>query len=149
MKIILLDEVKGLGKKYDVKDIADGYARNYLIPRKLAKPATVSSLKEVELLKVQQAKEEADTVKRLSELARHVSEHSLTFELKSDDKRTVFGSVTKEMILKAMREHHWVTKERVEIKLEHPIKEFGGHLVPVTLKKGITAKLRVIVRPQT
>lgn len=147
MKIILIQDVRGVGKKNDVKEAADGYARNFLFPNGLAKPATPASLKELEIFKAGLAKEDAELMKHLEELARKLNEFSLEFRLKTDDIGSVFGSVTKEMILKGLRENHFVTKERVEIEIEHPIKKLGEHVVPVKLKKGITAELKVIVRP--
>lgn len=148
MKIILLKDVKGLGKKYEVKDVSDGYARHYLIPRGLVKPATAAELKKLEKMKAQIEKEDAETKKRLEELARRINDRYIEFHLKTDKSGTVFGSVTKEMILKALREHDLVTVDRVDVELNHPIKEIGDHLVTVDFKKEIKAKLKVIVRPQ-
>jgi large subunit ribosomal protein L9 len=148
MKIILLEDIKGIGKKYDVKDISDGYARNFLLPKKLVRQATPRALKELEQLKAKTEKKDAEFKKRLSKLARQISESYLEFQLKTDEKGSVFGSVTKEMILRAMREHGWLRKERVDILLEHPLKEFGEHKVSVDLKKGIKAELKIIVQPQ-
>ena len=68
--------------------------------------------------------------------------------MRTDEHGSVFGSVTKEMILKAMREHGWLGKERADVELEHPIKKIGDQTVVVDLKRGIRAKLKVVVRPQ-
>lgn len=148
MKVILLADIGGMGKKYDVKDVSDGHARNLLLPKKLAKPATPQALKELGQLKAELEKENAELRKHLEELARQINESYLEFELKTDEKGSVFGSVTKGMILRAMREQNWLRKERVDILLEHPLKEFGEHKVAVDFKKGITAELKIIVRPQ-
>ncbi len=148
MKVILLEDIKGIGNKYDVKDVSDGYARNFLLPKKLVKPATPQALKELEQLKSKLEKEDIEFKKHLSELARKISESFLEFRLKTDERGSIFGSVTKEMILRAMREHGWLGKERVDVFLEHPIKEFGEHKVSVDLKKGIKAELKIIVQPQ-
>lgn len=149
MKVILLKDVKDLGKKYEVKEVSDGYARHYLIPRGLVKLATPTELKKLEEVKAQAEKEDIETKKRLEELARRISDRYIEFRLKIDDTGTVFGSVTKEMILKALREHGFVTADRVDVELDHPIKEIGDHLVTVDFKKGIKAELKVIVRPET
>ncbi len=148
MKIIFLQDVRGVGKKYEVKDVRDGYARNFLFPNKMAKPATPSALKELELLKDRLDKDEVEIKKHLEQLARRINDTSIEFQLKTDSVGSVFGSVTKEAILKAMREHKFINKERVDIKLDRPIKELGTHRVGVDLKKGIEATLGVIVRPQ-
>lgn len=148
MKVILQEEVKGLGKKYDVKDVSDGYARHYLLPRKLAKPGTAMELKKLQETKARMEREDEELKKHLEELARRLGDRYIEFQLKVDDTGTVFGSVNKEMILKALREHDLVGRERVEVELDHPIKDIGDHAVAVGFKKGIQAKLKVVVRPQ-
>ncbi|GIW65280.1 MAG: 50S ribosomal protein L9 [Candidatus Parcubacteria bacterium] len=148
MKVILLENVKGLGKKYELKNVSDGYAKNFLFPKNLAKPATPEEIKKIENLKLKLAEEEKELIKHLEEVSRLINDRFIEFNLKTDKTGTVFGSVTKEMILKALREHKLITKERVDILLDHPIKEIGEHIIKVDLKKGIIANLKVIVRPQ-
>lgn len=148
MRVILLEEVKGVGRKYDVKEVADGYARNFLFPRNLARVATPKVLKDVETLKAKLHEENAEFIKQLEELKRLIESRYLEFTLRTDEKGSVYGSVTKEMILRAMREHEWLGKERVDILLGHPLKGFGEYTVPVDLKKGLKAELKVVVRPQ-
>ncbi len=148
MKIILIKDVKGIGRKYDVKDVSDGYARNFLMPKKLARPATPNALEELKKAKEKSEREDAELTKRLGEIARKIGESRLEFRLKTDENGSVFGSITKEMILRAMREHGWLGKERANIVLERPIKEFGEHKIIVGLKKGIEAELKIDVRPQ-
>lgn len=146
MKVILLEDVKDLGRKFDAKDVSDGYARNFLIPRGLAKAATPRALTELGNLKTAFEKEDEELKKHLTALAQKFSERSLTFFLKTNEEGKVFGSVTKDMILKGLREHNLVTKERVEVHMTHPLKELGEHEVEVGLKKGIAAKLKVILQ---
>ena len=148
MKIILLQDVRGTGRKYEVKDVPDGYARNFLLAKGLAEPATPQALKAHEARTVRMEHDDTELIKRLEERARFINNHSLEFVLKTDEKGSVFGSVTKEMILRAMREHGWLGKERVDITLDHPIKNIGEHVVAVDLKKGITATLAIIVQSQ-
>ena len=148
MKIILSQDVRSIGKKNDVKEVSDGYARNFLFPNNLAKPATPANVKALEILKTKFTQEEAELKKHLEELARNIGGIALEFTLKTDEAGSVFGSVTKEMILKSLREHHFVIAERVEIELSHPLKEFGEHIVPLDFKKGIKTELKVILRPQ-
>lgn len=143
MKVILLQDVRGLGHKYEVKEVSEGHARNFLIPRKMAETATPDALKRVEARQAEIEKEDAELTKRLQEIARVLADQSLEIPMKADEEGNVFGSVNKDSILKAMREHGWVTKERVEIVLEHPLKKVGDYRVPIHLKKGIEAELRV------
>jgi large subunit ribosomal protein L9 len=148
MKILLLKDVKGLGKKHDMKEVADGYARNFLIAKGFAKEATEKNAKEVSAIKAKVEKEQAELIKRLEALARQINEHHIEFHLRTDTHGTIFGSVTKDMILKAMREHEWLRSERVDIELAHPLKEIGDYKIAVDLKRGVTATLKVVVRPQ-
>ncbi len=146
MKVILLADIRGLGKKFEVKDVSDGHARNFLFPRGLAKPATQEEMRKLETRKAEMAKEESDLVQRLNGIARVINDRYVEFELQAGANGSVFGSVTKDMILKAMREHGFLGKERADVELEHPIKTLGEHQVPVDLKKGVKAILKVVVK---
>jgi large subunit ribosomal protein L9 len=145
MKVIFLADVREVGKKYDIKNVSDGYARNFLFPNKLAEVATEGALKKIESMKAEHEKEDKEALKHLESLARKINETKIQFELKADKSGVIFGSVNKESILKALREHKLISAERVEIDLKYPIKELGEYVVPIDLKKGVTAKLGVIV----
>lgn len=146
MKVILLEEVRGLGKKFEIKEVKDGYARNFLFPNKLARPATAVPLKELESLKRKFEKEELELIKHFQEVARKIQERSLLFEVRADEKGKVFGSVNKEMILSGLRDAGLITKERIELDLSRPLKELGEHVVSIELRKGIKASLKVILQ---
>ena len=146
MKIILLQDVRTVGKKHDVKDVADGYARNFLFANKLAEPASAAALAKLEQMKVTSEKDDQELLKRLHEIASEMKELALQFELQADASGSVFGSVNKDAIAKALREHGILRNERVEVLLEHPIKKIGEYVVPVDLKKGIEAKLKIVVK---
>ncbi len=148
MKVILLEDVKKVGRKFEVKEVSDGYARNLLFPNGLAEPATPSALKELEKRKIEIDKEDRETIKRLEEISRMLKDRNLEFPMKTGANGEVFGSVTKEMILKGLRDTGILRAERAEIKLERPLKELGEHKVEVHLKKGIAAELKVIICPQ-
>lgn len=148
MKVILLADVPGVGKKHEVKEVSDGYARNFLFVNKLAEPATQGALAKLEALKAEHDKEDRELHARLEEISRKLADTKLEFTLRADKTGALFGAVNKESILKALREHGLITKERVDIDLKYPIKEEGEHIVPVDLKKGVSAKLVVIVRKQ-
>jgi large subunit ribosomal protein L9 len=145
MKIILLEDVRSLGKKFDVKEVSDGYARNFLFPNKLAEQATPGALKKLAALKAEHDKNEKDLIAHLEKIARKVSETKLEFFLKTDKTGAIFGSVNKESILKALRDHELVLAERVDIDLKYPLKELGEYAVPVDFKKGVKANLKVVV----
>ncbi|RJQ30003.1 50S ribosomal protein L9 [Candidatus Parcubacteria bacterium] len=148
MRVILLQDVRSVGKRLEVKEVAEGYARNLLFPKGLAKAATPSALRDLEHERLALRKNEEETQKRLHSIAEEITRTALEFSLKTDEKGSVFGSVSKEAILKSLRDRGIVTKERVEIMLPHPLKELGEYTVQVDLKKGITARLRVVLRSQ-
>lgn len=145
MKIILIEDLRSLGKKFEVKEVSDGYARNFLFPNKLAEPATPGALKKLESLKAEHDKNENLVIAHLREVAKNIEKNKLEFLVKTDKSGAVFGSVNKESILKALRGHEFVGKERVEIDLKYPLKEIGEYTIPVDLKKGVTATLKVVI----
>jgi large subunit ribosomal protein L9 len=145
MKIILLKDVRNIGKHGDVKDVPDGYARNFLFPNGLAEPGTPAALKKVEAQNAAAARDDAEIVKHLQGVAKKMKETGIQFELARGKDGSIFGSVNKEAILKAIRENGFVTTERVDVHLEHPIKELGEHVVEIDLKKGILVKMKIVV----
>ena len=146
MKVILLEDVRKIGKKFEVKEVSDGYARNFLFVNHLAEPATSGALAKLEAMRVEHEKEDHELRARLENIARKLSDTKLEFELAADKSGALFGSVNKESILKALREHGFVTKERVDISLKYPIKEAGEYKISVDLKKGIAATLTLVVK---
>lgn len=144
MKIVLLQDVRGVGKKHEVKQVADGYAMNFLLPRGLAAPATADKLAESAAIEKRREREHAERTARAKELARILERDHLTFTLKSDGK-SVFGSVTKEMILSALRARGWLGNARVDILLKHPLKTLGEHRISVDLKNGLSTTLTVVI----
>lgn len=146
MKVILLQDVRQIGRKFEVKEVSDGYARNFLFPNHLAEPATPTALSKLAAMKAEHDKEDAELRGRLMEIAAKIKATKLQFELAADKSGAIFGSVNKESILKALREHGILTKERVDIDLKYPIKEIGEYKVVVDLKKGVAAELTVMVK---
>jgi large subunit ribosomal protein L9 len=145
MKVIFLDDVRNVAKKYDIKDVSDGYARNFLFPNKLAETASPEAIKKLESMKAAHEKEDKETLAQLEAVARKINETKIEFEVKTDKSGAVFGSVNKESILKALREHKLIGTERIDIDLKYPIKELGEYVVPIDLRKGVVAKLGVRV----
>jgi large subunit ribosomal protein L9 len=116
-----------------------------LFPNKLAEVATPSSLKSIEAMKNKVDKNEIELKKHLEAIARKIDETKIQFDLKKGKDGSIFGSVNKESVLKALREHKIIAAERVDITLDHPIKAVGEYTVPIDLKKGILAKLKIMV----
>ncbi|MCS7286667.1 MAG: 50S ribosomal protein L9 [Anaerolineae bacterium] len=149
MKVLLLANVKGLGKAGDIKDVADGYARNYLIPKGLAVPATPENLSRAEFKKrVQEEK-----MKRLAEdmhaLAEFLSGMTLTFKVKAGEKDKLFGAVTTADIALALEKELGRPFDKHKIELEEPIKQLGIYNVPIRLMPGLVAQVRVVVEKES
>jgi large subunit ribosomal protein L9 len=141
MKVIILEDIKGFAKKHDVKEAKAGYARNFLFPKNLAKPATEGALAELEKQKAEWEKKEEEAKAKLRETAKKLEGEEIIFELKTGEKNEVFGSVTKDDILKK------ISVKDAEVKLAKPIKSLGEHEVEVDLPKGIKAKVKITINP--
>ncbi len=145
MKVILMADVSGVGKKYDAKEVSGGYARNYLFPQKLAVIATATALKDLEVKKAAFDKKEAGIKKELELIARELDGRRLIFPVKADESGAVYGSVGKEDILNGLRDAEMVRKYRVEAKVDRPLKTLGEHDVEIDFKKGVIAKIKVVL----
>lgn len=144
MKIILLCDVEKLGKKFDVKEVADGYARNFLFPKGLAKPATEAALKTLEAEKAAaEAVAEAD-LKNTEALVATLDGQEIEMSAKIGDDGKLYGSITPLKICKALQEKGFDVKKS-QIKSQEPIKEIGEHDVLLELPHGLEAKIKVIV----
>jgi len=146
MKIILLKDVHGMGKKGELKDVSEGHARNFLISKGLAEFATAGAVAKLKEKQEKKAEDEKGLIKKLQEIAQLVKARKLEFELKTDKHNSVFGSITKEMILSALRDKGWLGKERAEVHLERPIKEFGEIELELDLGHNIKSTLKVEVK---
>ena len=143
MKVIFTKDVKGKGKKGEVKDVAIGYANNYLLKNNLAVEATPGNLKQLEAQKEKQkekAKQELEEAKKLKETV-----ENLTVELsaKSGDSGRLFGSIAEEL-----KKTHQIKVDKRKIELDDPIRSLGFTNVPVKLHQDVTATLRVHVVEQ-
>ncbi|MEK7187395.1 MAG: 50S ribosomal protein L9 [Patescibacteria group bacterium] len=148
MKVIFLKNVRGVGHRSEMKEVSPGYARNFLFPNKLALEATPENIKKREQeLKSTEAGEK-ELLLRLDKIAQMVKDNHVVIPVKADAKGRIFGSVSKETILSALRDAKIVTDERVHVQLSHPLKEVGEYVIDLDLKKGVTAKLRVILQRQ-
>ena len=144
MKVILLEDVNKVGRRGEVRDVSDGYARNFLIPKKLALGATAGNLKNLDHIK-QQANAKADRAKADAEAVRAQIE-ALAYEERrqASEEGKLFGSVTSQDLVDFL-EKHGVKIERRRVQLDEPIKTLGETSVPVRLHADVTAQLRVSV----
>ena len=143
MKVILLQDIENLGKKFEIKTVKDGYARNYLFPRKLAELATPKNLKRLsQQIKMYQQKKQ-EQISRLKQLAEKIEQIVLEFPVRVGESGKIFGSINQKMIEKQLAERGF---KEFKVNLESPIKKLGEYQVEVDLGQGIKAKLRIKVR---
>ncbi|MFZ5752990.1 MAG: 50S ribosomal protein L9 [Bacillota bacterium] len=145
MKVILLQDVKGTGKKGETLNVAEGFARNFLIPRGLAVLATEKSLKELERQKALEAKKKAEELKNAQELAQKLSKVSLTLAVKTGAGGRLFGSINTKDIGDALEKKYGLVVDKRKIELKGAIKSLGTYPVTIKLHPEVTAAIEVQV----
>lgn len=145
VKVILLKDVENLGRTGDVRDVAPGYARNFLLRRALAAPATEGALKQIDLLKQRRAKEDARRLTESQTLAQRLSQLMLTIPARVGAEGRLFGSVTNSDVAAALKEQYGIEIDRRDVALDESIRTLGEHTVDVRLGGQVHAQLRVNV----
>ncbi|WAM33221.1 50S ribosomal protein L9 [Caldicellulosiruptor morganii] len=145
MKVVLLQDVKGLGKKDSIVEVNDGYARNYLIPRKLAAPLTEGLEKHIKEKKEAEQKKKEKELMQAKELAQKLEKSKLTIVARAGENGKLFGSITNKEIADEIKKQLGLEIDRKKIELEEPIKQIGSYDVSIRLYQGILAKLKVQV----
>ena len=145
MKVILLGEIKGKGGEGDIVDVAQGYAENYLFPKKLAVAATKGELKQLEQRRNNIAKREEKRLSDANALKAALDGKQVTVDVKVGDEGILFGSVTAAMVADAIKAQLDLDIDRKRVELGKPIKVAGAHTVPVSLYRDIRAEVVVLV----
>ncbi len=145
MKVILLQDVKNMGKAGNVVNVSDGYARNFLIPKGLVKEATPANMKELERIKAANAAILAENLESAQALEKKIAMLRVTIKTKGGEGGRLFGSITAKDIADALQQQHGIGIDKKKFILESPIKQTGEHVVEIKLFTNVTAKLRVIV----
>ena len=145
MEIVLLEYVKALGKKGQIVKVNDGYARNFILPKKLGVEATSKNLNDLKLQKANAAKVAAEQLAAAKELAEQIEKVSVTLKMKAGEGGKAFGSISGKEIAAAAADQLKLDIDKKKLVLPEPIKTFGNHEVPVKLHKDVTAKLTVKV----
>jgi large subunit ribosomal protein L9 len=142
---ILLEDVEALGQRGQAIDVAPGYLRNYLVPRKLAQPATAGALAEAQ--RRLEAAERAAKARqeREAEAASLLSKTVLTIHQRADEGGHLFGSVGAKEIVDALREARDLRIDKRRVKLEQPLRQLGTHMVEIELPDGTTAAVKTII----
>lgn len=145
MEVILLEDVKTLGKKGQIVKVNDGYARNFILAKKLGIEATAKNLNDLKLQKANADKVAAEQLADAKKLAEEIEKLFVTVSIKSGEGGRTFGSVSTKEISKAAADQLKMDIDKKKMVLAEPIKSLGTHEVPVKLHKDVTATLRVKV----
>lgn len=145
MKVLLLQEVEGLGKPGQVKEVAEGYARNLLLPKKLVAPATPGMLKELEIRQAAEKKRQAKVDEEMRAIGKQLQETTVTVKGKVGEGGKLYGSITTQDVAEAMDKQHGQAIDKRKIEIEEPIRHVGSYQVPVKLSKNVTTTINLIV----
>jgi large subunit ribosomal protein L9 len=147
MKVVLLQDIKAIGKKDQVIEVADGYARNYLVPRKLGIEATTVELKKIEDSK-RSAQDRRDREEQQArQVARQLKENGITLRVKCGESGRLYGTVTSSDVAKALKELMGLDIDRKKIEVPEHIKSVGDYEADIWLMAGIASKLKLHIEP--
>lgn len=148
MKIILLEDVKSLGKKGDIVNVNDGYARNFILPKKLGVEATGKNLNDLKLHKNNEKKIALENLEAAKNLSGELAEGKVELSIKVGEGGKTFGSVSSKEIAAAVKEQMGLDVDKKKIQLKEAIKSLGTHIVAVKLHPEVTAELKVVVKEE-
>ena len=146
MKVILLKDIKGTGKKGDIKEVSDGYARNFLFPKKLAVAADNTAVKELnEKNKSQEIKAQKE-YEAAVELGKKMEEMNVVIYSKAGDGGRLFGSITSKDIAEQLKKQHSIEVDKRKISLDEPIRVLGSRFVEIKIHQKVVTKIRVDIK---
>ncbi len=145
MEVLLLKDVVDLGEAGEIKRVADGYARNYLVPRGMAVRATPGAIKQAEKQRQAASRRQAKEMSEAQALAQTLDGVSVTFQARAGETDRLYGSITNVNIAEALEEKIGQEVDRRKIEMEEPLKELGTHAITVRLAPGAEAKVTVII----
>lgn len=146
MKVILLQDVKSLGKKGEIVDVNDGYARNFILKKNLGAEATPKNLNDLKLKKQNAEKVAAENLADAQAFAKELQNKSIEVTIKAGQDGRVFGSVSTKEIATAAKQQLDYDLDKKKMQLKEPIKNIGTYMVPIRLHPKVTAELKVIVK---
>ena len=146
MKVILLEDVKSLGKKGDLVDVNEGYARNFILKKNLGMEATNKNLNDLKLKKANQDKLSQEILDAARALAKEIETKEISIAIKVGEGGKIFGSISSKEIVEELKKQTDITIEKKKLQLPTPIKTLGTHDVPVKLHPKVTGKLKVVVK---
>ncbi len=146
MKVVLFEDVKSLGKKDDIVEVSDGYARNFILKKKLGAEATPKVLNDLKLKKQNDDKVAAEKLAEAKEFAARLSDLSVEVKIRAGQDGRAFGAVSTKEIATAAKEQLDMEIDKHKLVLKEPIKAIGTYQVPVKLHPQVTAELKVVVK---
>jgi len=147
MRVILLQDVDKIGKKYELKEVKSGYARNFLVPKNLAKPATAEALKWLEVQKEIEEKKAEDALKKVEDSVSAIDGQEVVIPVKLGEEGQLFESINAQKISEKMKEMGLEIKKS-QIQLADPIKELGEFPVKIKFEHNLEAEIRVIINEE-
>ena len=148
MKVVLREDIEKVGLRGEVVDVARGYARNFLLPRRLAEPATPARVAELEKINARRALSEAQSFEQAQEIGQRLGQAEIRFDVKAGETGVLFGSVTQTNLADAIWDKLKVRVDRRKIELSEPLKRIGRYQVPIELFPEVTVETRVLVVPE-
>ena len=145
MKVILLQDIKGSGKRDDIISVSDGYARNFLFPKKLAVEATAGASKEIERKRAAEAAREKERRDAAEEKARQLKDKTIDMQVKCGERGRLYGSITSAEIAEALEKQHGIKVDKKKIEVADQIKQVGDYQASVWLYSGVTTAMTVHV----
>ncbi|MDD3219903.1 MAG: 50S ribosomal protein L9 [Lachnospiraceae bacterium] len=145
MKVILLQDVKALGKKGETVNVSDGYARNMLFPKKLAAEANTKNMNDLKLQKAHEDKVAQEILDEAKAFAEEIATKQIVLAIKVGDGGRTFGSISTKEIAEAAKTQLNYDIDKKKMQLSNPIKSIGTHMVPIRLHPKVTAELKVVV----
>ena len=149
MKVILRQDVEKIGLRGEVVEVARGFARNFLLPRQLAEPATPSRVAELEKVNAHRALHEAQSFEQAQEISQRLGQTELRFDVKAGDTGVLFGSVTATDVADTLWEKHKIRVDRKKIELADPIKRIGRYEIPIEVFADVVVPVRTLVIPES
>lgn len=145
MKVILLEDVKKVGKKGEIVEVSDGYARNFIFKKKLGEAATAQTINDAKMKSAADQRQRAEELADAQALGKRLKELSVTVSMKAGEGGKTFGSISTKEIAKAAKEQLSIEIDKKKLQLKEPIKSLGSHKVKVKLHPKVTSELTVKV----
>lgn len=147
MKVVMLKDVKNIGKRDEILNVSDGYARNFLFPQKLAAEATPGTLKEIERKRAAQDAREAERLAEARAKAETLKGKVITLAVKCGDKGRLYGSVTSAEVAEELEKQYGIEADKRKIELGDPIREVGDREITIRLYTGVATKMILRIEP--